>query len=349
MKSDLNIKPKKELKDPQNFQDKKEDIINNKKPFKALPKKIEEFLVDDENSKLRIDKFFLQILKSRKDHEPAKIPEFLNNKFNKTNQDLFEFKLSQFDLKLVNSIFSRRDEDLNKELKEIEFDIDFGSYEFQKKFYSKYVLIKQKNFIKEECKSKYLKIKVNLTNSNYIEFTQSRLSELLTKFRKIYYSYCSLKSFLSEMANNKFDERFDFEIFIIIEEEVKEKMVIQETYNSFDIKWKSYDFLLNLDSENPDLIDPILDKTYIRSFILSLFKLNIFSTVKTITGVFDLTKEKIAALLMREHLELFEYFLKNQKVMKIADISNSSSSNKKKSPQGWKASTKIPSDIIEEK
>lgn len=44
----------------------------------------------------------------------------------------------------------------------------------------------------------------------------------------------------------------------------------------------------------------------------NLFEPNIFSVVKTVTGIFDLSKEKIVAILIRTHKELFEYYLKAQ-------------------------------------
>ncbi len=336
-------------KNNETIDDKKNETIltdlNSKEfivePPPEKPKKMEDILIDDQNAKARIDKFFLQILKSRKGAESSKIPPFLNEKFKQAKQDFFKLSLNEFDLKLVNSIFSRREDDINKELEGIEFDLDFGSYEFQKKFYSKYVLMKHKDYKDESDKEAFLEVKVSLTNSNAIFITRKAMAGLLTKFRRIYDSYCKIKSFLSEKGNKKFDERFDFEIFAIIEDEVKEKLVIEENFNSFDIKWAPYEDSSILTQKNlnnsEDLIDPILNEEYLRSYLVSLFKSNMYTTIKTITGIYDLSNEKIAAIMIREHLELFEYFLKNQKVMRLSSIS-------KKTPTfpTWKSSVKLP-------
>lgn len=41
-----------------------------------------------------------------------------------------KLNLQDLDLHFVNSIFARREEDINNELEGVEFDIDFGTYEF---------------------------------------------------------------------------------------------------------------------------------------------------------------------------------------------------------------------------
>ena len=59
----------------------------------------------------------------------------------------------------------------------------------------------------------------------------------MVKFRGIYKSYCELQSFLNELGIKDFDDRFDFEIFLIIEEEVTETLKIIENFNTFEIVW----------------------------------------------------------------------------------------------------------------
>lgn len=74
--------------------------------------------------------------------EISQIPDFLTQKLNPRKQDLFKLSLNQLDISLSNCLFNRKDEELFKKLEDIDFEIDFGSYEFQKRFYQKYILIK---------------------------------------------------------------------------------------------------------------------------------------------------------------------------------------------------------------
>ena len=296
------------------------------------PKKLDLTKQEDDKTNAGIDKFLMSIMKMKKESENSKIPSFITDKLNQEKQDFFRLNLNDFDLKLVNSIFSRRDDDINRELKNLSFDIDFGIYDFQRKFYARYVLLKYEDGMSETDKANNLEIKVSLSNSNHIFLTRSRLDCYLTKFRKIFSSYCQVRSFLSEKATQKFDERFDFEIFLIIEEEVNEHLIIEESFNSFTVKWKAVD---NKRQPNlkmvDDINDPILTEDYFKSYLVSLFKNNMFTAVKTVTGIMDLSNEKVAAIMIREHHELFEYFLKNQKLMNLGSIATKNNYDKWKS------------------
>lgn len=53
----------------------------------------------------------------------------------------------------------------------MEFDIDFGSFDFQKKFYSKYTVIKDKQYEDERDKERFLKIQVNLDQNTNVLIT----------------------------------------------------------------------------------------------------------------------------------------------------------------------------------
>lgn len=300
------------------------------------PKKLDLTKQEDDKSNAGIDKFLLSIMKMKKEAEGSKIPSFITEKLNQEKQDFFRLNLNDFDLKLVNSIFSRRDDDINRELKNLSFDIDFGIYDFQRKFYARYVLLRYEDGMSETDKANNLEIKVSLSNSNHIYLTRSRLDLYLTKFRKIFASYCQIRSFLSEKATQKFDERFDFEIFLIIEEEVNEYLVIEESFNSFSVKWKSQD---NKRQPNlkmvDDINDPILTEDYFKSYLISLFKSNMFTAVKTVTGIMDLSNEKVSAIMIRDHHELFEYFLKNQKLMNLGSIATKTNYHK------WKGNMNV--------
>lgn len=313
------------------------EIINEK------PKKLDLTKNDDDKTNAGIDKFLLSIMKMKKEAEGSKIPSLITEKLNQDKQDFFRLNLNDFDLKLVNSIFSRRDDDINRELKNLSFDIDFGIYDFQRKFYARYVLLRYEDGMSETDKANNLEIKVSLSNSNHIYLTRSRLDSYLTKFRKIFASYCQTRSFLSEKATQKFDERFDFEIFLIIEEEVNEYLVVEESFNTFNVKWRNTD---NKKQPNlkmvDDINDPILTEDYFKSYLVSLFKNNMFTAVKTVTGIMDLSNEKVAAIMIRDHHELFEYFLKNQKLMNLGSIATKTNYHK------WKSNLNVADMYSEE-
>ena len=308
---------------------------NYKNPEKKQNKDVSDLQKNDEKwqnddiTNENIDKLFFQLLQSRNGNEK----NFFNEKIKQAKNDFFKINLNKFDLNLVNSIFTRREDDINKELNNIEFEIDFGTYDFQKKFFAKYILIKHKEYFSEEEKSKYLEIKVNLSNTNFIFITKHRMGELLSKFRKVYKSFCNIKSFLNENAIKKFNERFDFEIFCIIEEDIHEKLKIEENFNSFEIKWQKNEFFGIYDknenlNNSSEIIEPEPQDDYLKKYVIALFKKNIFSTIKTITGIFDLSNDKIIALVIRENKALFEYYLKNQKIMKMEEEKGSKDGDK---------------------
>ena len=319
------MKDNKEKKEKEEIAKVKTTIISEKYKKKEnnvvsdFPKKDEKWQNDDITNE-NIDKLFFQLLQSRNGNEK----NFFNEKIKQAKNDFFKINLNKFDLNLVNSIFTRREDDINKELNNIEFEIDFGTYDFQKKFFSKYILIKHKDYYSEEEKARYLEVKVNFSNSNFIFITKERMGELLSKFRKIYKSFCNIKSFLNDTAIRKFDERFDFEMFAIIEDEVNEKLKIEENFNSFEIKWEPNEFFGIYSKEDDlnnsdDIIEPNPQDDYLKKYAIGLFKKNIYSTIKTITGIFDLSNDKIIALIIREHKDLFEYFLKNKKLLKLEE------------------------------
>lgn len=54
----------------------------------------------------------------------------------------------------------------------------------------------------------------------------------------IYRSFCVVKTFLNSEIISKFDEIFDFEIFLIIEDELKESISFEENFKGFELNWK---------------------------------------------------------------------------------------------------------------
>lgn len=281
------------------------------------PKRLENIYKEDDINNTNIDKFILSIMKMKKESENSKIPSFLNDKLGQETQDFFKMNINDFDLKIVNSIFSRRSDDIDRELKDVQLDIDFGIYDFQRKFYARYVLLKYGDGMSETDKAKNLKIKVKINKENSVHLTRTKLDSYLTNFRKIFNSFCQIRSFLTNEANQKFDEFFDFEVYLIIEEDAKERMVIKENFNSLEVVWESED-----SESKTDDFDNKLNKDYYKSYLVSLFKNNIFTAIKTITGIMDLSNEKVVAILTKNHRELFEYLLKNQKLAQNKFMNN---------------------------
>lgn len=76
----------------------------------------------------------------------------------------------------------------------------------------------------ESEKAEKLKVKFTLLNHNVYQVTKNLMVKYLVKFREIYKSYCELQPFLSDLGLKDFDERFDFEIFVIIEEEMTDSL-----------------------------------------------------------------------------------------------------------------------------
>lgn len=106
-------------------------------------KKITDLLTNEEDTKERKKKFFSQFFLQNEGNEISHFPDFLTKRLS-SNLDILKMSLNQQDLQISSQIFNRREEDLKRKLQNVEFEIDFGSHEFQKRFYQKYVLIKYK-------------------------------------------------------------------------------------------------------------------------------------------------------------------------------------------------------------
>ena len=234
-----------------------------------------------------------------------------------------KLNLQDLDLHLVNSIFARREEDINIELEGIDFDIDFGCFEIQKKFYAKYIVIKNRDYEDERDKEKFLKVQVNLDSNTHLYLTQQELSDKLTKFRLIYEQSTRVKSFLVDQAISFFNEKFKFEIFLLVEEELPFDLQIENDYNEFKVYFQEGK---NDENDNSDdLIEPICKQNFLKNYINSCFKKSLYAVVKTVTNSPDISQEKINEAYLKKYHAFFEYLLKNKSLVedgKSAKIPN---------------------------
>ena len=127
---------------------------------------------------------------------------------------------------------------MSKKLQNIDFEIDYGCFEFQRKFYQKYVLIKYKPSHSEIEKAKNLKVNVVLNNQNSYKITKSQMNSSLKDFRTIYQSYCQLQSYITSSARKDFDGKFYFESFLKVQKMFPENFEVIEDFNDFSISWR---------------------------------------------------------------------------------------------------------------
>ncbi len=67
---------------------------------------------------------------------------------------------------LFQTIMAKREKQISEDIKSMVFDIDFGTFEFQKNFYKKFLLTRPRN-ISAENKSQKQIISVPLRNKKY--------------------------------------------------------------------------------------------------------------------------------------------------------------------------------------
>mgnify|MGYP003589634151 CR=1 FL=1 len=232
------------------------------------------------------------------------------------NKNSINLLSNEKELKLFQALQSiQKEQYVKKELESINFDIDFGSFEVQRKFYLKYIVIKQPEISNEAEKSKKLKVQIILKDQKPIHLTRIRLDELLSKFRKIYATFCEVKCFLKETSTRLFDEIFDFDGFLRVEEELPERLIVESSHTRFNVRWQRelFDEGDNL-YMNDDMSDPVLTEEFYRTNLLALVKVGTIGVIRSVTGVFDVSDEKLVGIFIKDHIELFEFFLKNVKI-----------------------------------
>lgn len=204
---------------------------------------------------------------------------------------------------------------LSSEMKNYELDIDFGTYNFQRKFYSKYILMNSPKVQNELEKSEKVKIKMVISDQNILYLTRSRMDTLLSEFKRIYQSFCKLKGFLTIQCIQKFDSIFEFSDYALMQELILESFELKETEASFEIRWKKQEI-----SKYFKQNEEVLDQSFFKEMVSSYFSQNIYETFRTILELPDLSNDKILAFIMRENHCFFEYMLKYEKQYQETEI-----------------------------
>lgn len=265
-----------------------------------------------------------QVLASKKTGEIESASE-LESKYTKNEkpENVFLKSLAQNsdrfgEFNIQNFLDSKR-EALNSkiavEMKNYELDIDFGTYEFQRKFYAKYILVNNYRVQSELEKSEQVKIKVVISDQNRVFLTRSRMDALLSEFKQIYRSFCKLKGFLTQSCLQKFDSIFEFFDFVLMQEIVLETFEIKENENDFEIKWKKQEV-----SKYFQKSDEFIDQDFFKDLLISYFRQNVFESIKKITDSEGITDQKILAFLIKQHNAFFEYMLKYEKQNKETEV-----------------------------
>ena len=228
------------------------------------------------------------------------------------NRDKFEFSSAQ---ETPGFHKNRPIPKIANELNNLELDIDFGTYDFQRKFYSKYILISQSKVRNETEKSEQIKIKVQISDQNTIKITRARLDILISEFKQIYTSFCKLRCFLTSHCLKNFDSIFEFSDFALMQEVVFESFELVEHDCDFEIKWKRHkisEFYV------PDI--NYTEQSFYKNVIFGYFKRNIFDAFQSLIDGESVTDEKILAYIIRQHHCFFEYMLKYEKQNKEGQL-----------------------------
>lgn len=180
-------------------------------------------------------------------------------------------------------------------------EIDFGSQDFQRLFFARYLLVRSSEFPDEHSKSQNVRIKM-LARERTVELTRSRLDSLLTHFRKIYRSFCDVKSFMAEAGRACFDRAFHFETFLLLEESFPFVLLVKPAGDALVVEASPYAH------RQPDPVP--LDQNSLRLFLFALFNQSLFATFQASFPSTELSQARAIQTLARGHLELFDFLLK---------------------------------------
>lgn len=243
------------------------------------------------------------------------------SKSKKNVLDNLNTSLNEKELKFLQNLWTlQREEEIRSSLRNVSFEIDFGSINFQTKFFTKYVMMRHRDYHLEGDKSRNLVIKMSLVKQHTIDLTREKLDNFLSKFRVIYKSFNEVRSFLSDLAIKTFEERFDFEIFLAIEDEYQESIEFDTLSTPFRIKWMMDNKEVPYSAMQEDSRDKQLSEEEYRSYLLGILRPGLFAAVRTVTGIDDISNEKIAGFYFLLHKELFEFFAKSMRVFRLINI-----------------------------
>lgn len=197
---------------------------------------------------------------------------------------------------------------LSIDLRDYELDIDFGTHEFQRRFYAKYILVNSSKYKSEKEKADHLKIKVVVSEKDILSLTRSRMDHLLSDFKRAYVSFCRLRSLLSPMCIQTFDSILQFFDYALLQEIALETYELRETDRDFEIKWLRGKVWLP-DKQGEDFTDP----SFFKALLCAYFKREALDLVRTLTDQPSLRDERIIAHYERENHAFFEYLLKFEK------------------------------------
>lgn len=197
---------------------------------------------------------------------------------------------------------------LSIELRDYELDIDFGTHEFQRRFYAKYILVNSSKYKSEKEKAENLKIKVIVSDKDILSLTRSRMDSLLSDFKRAYVSYCKLRSLLSPICIQTFDSILHFFDYALLQEVASETYELRENERDFEIRWLRGKVWL-ADRQGADFTDP----SFFKDLLFAYFKREALDSLRTLTDQPSLRDERIIAHYERENHALFEYLLKFEK------------------------------------
>lgn len=225
--------------------------------------------------------------------------------------------LSEKDKKLINKCFQMNIYDMENEA--FELDIDFGSQDFQKRFYMKFVTLKEPNESSEYSKINDLKVRVTLKDSRYVFLSRAQLDSLLHKFKRIHGSFLKLKKFLTPETTQFFFMIFDFEQFLMIISSLHQELVLIDIDKGFQLEWKTYtsENITVFDGDNKPMkyfsSRNVDDKKTIREY----FRVESFSLIKKQLENQIVEDDELVCVQLRCHGDFFEFLMKGERLRDI--------------------------------
>lgn len=202
-----------------------------------------------------------------------------------------------------------------------ELDLDYGIQEFQKKFYMKFVTLKEPNENSEYSKISSLKVRVTLEKGQHVFLSRGQLDNLLHRFKKVYSSFMKLKKFLVSDVCKFFFSVFNFDEFLLIHSSLNQDLVLVEVAKGFDVCWKPcVTNCLTVFGDDNQPIRFLVPRNFdFKVTILEYFKQESFTFIKSQFGNEVVEDDELVAVQLRCHVECFEFLMKAERLKSVED------------------------------
>lgn len=235
----------------------------------------------------------------------------------KPQKDDFEFTsqtLSENEKKLLNDHFQINVFDTTPG-QNFELDIDYGIQEFQKKFYAKFVALREPDELNEMSKIERFKVRVSIKDDLHVFITRRQMDHLLHKFKRVHLASLRLRNFLTHKAISFFYKVFNFDDFLILNSCFPMELLILDTGDSFDVKWKptAMESVLVYGANNKQIRVAQKKEIDCKQTMKEYWRPESFEVVRKYTSLTESNDEMLIYFQAKTLIEFFEFMLKAER------------------------------------